>query len=73
MATVHVPAEPALLAGADYTIPVAGKERLALPVGVRPFQLNWPYIIGIAAYHAAALLAFMPGYFSWRASSWRCC
>ena len=65
MATVHVPAEPALLAGADYTIPVAGKERLALPVGVRPFQLNWPYIIGIAAYHAAALLAFMPGYFSW--------
>ena len=66
MTTVHAPAaEPALLAGADYAIPVAGKERLALPAGVRPFQLNWPYIIGIAAYHAAALLAFMPGYFSW--------
>ena len=26
--------------------------RLKLPAGVRPFQLNWPYIIVIAAYHA---------------------
>ena len=56
MTIVHAPtAEPALLAGADYAIPVAGKERLALPAGVRPFRLNWPYIIGIAAYHAAAV------------------
>jgi len=32
---------------------------------VRPFQLNWPYIIVIGAYHVLALLAFLPGYFSW--------
>jgi fatty-acid desaturase len=36
-----------------------------LPAGVMPFQLNWPYILVIVAYHAAALLAFTPGYFSW--------
>ena len=48
----------------DYAAPGA-KERLALPAGVRPFRLNWPYIIVIAAYHGAAVLAFMPGYFSW--------
>ena len=29
------------------------KARLPLPAGVRPFQLNWPYIIVIGAYHAA--------------------
>ena len=46
-------------------LPLAAKERLLLPAGVRPFQLNWPYIIVIAGYHAAAVLAFMPGYFSW--------
>ena len=38
---------------------------MLLPAGVRPFQLNWPYIIVIAGYHAVALLAFMPGWFSW--------
>ena len=39
--------------------------RISLPAGVQPFKLNWPYIIGIGAYHAVAVLAFMPGYFSW--------
>ena len=39
--------------------------RLMLPVGVRPFRLNWPNIVVIGAYHLVALLAFMPGYFSW--------
>lgn len=44
-------------------LPASG--RLLLPAGVLPYQLNWPYILGIAAYHGLALLAFMPGYFSW--------
>ena len=52
-----------MLTATDYTAPGA-QERLALPAGVRPFCLNWPYIIVIAAYHGAAILAFMPGYFS---------
>src|SRR5471032_683685 len=66
MTTVHLQAmNTAVLAAADYAIPVAAKARLRLPAGVMPFQLNWPYIIGIGTYHAIALLAFMPGYFSW--------
>ena len=52
------------MTAADYAAPGA-RERLALPAGVRPFRLNWPYIIVIAAYHGAAVLAFMPDYFSW--------
>src|ERR1700681_1311448 len=55
----------AVLAAAESTSAVAANERLMLPAGVRPFQLNWPYIIVISAYHGAALLALMPGYFSW--------
>ena len=46
-------------------LPPAAKGRLVLPAGVRPFQLNWPYIIVIAGYHVLALLAFLPGFFSW--------
>ena len=66
MTTVHQPAaKPAVPATAEYAAPVAANERLMLPAGVVPFQLNWPYILGIGAYHIAALLAFMPGYFSW--------
>jgi fatty-acid desaturase len=66
MTTVHQPAtKPAVLATAEYAAPVAANERLMLPAGVVPFQLNWPYILVIGAYHIAALLAFMPGYFSW--------
>src|SRR6476660_2349322 len=45
-------------------LPLAGS-RISLPAGVRPFKLNWPYVIVIGAYHALAVLAFMPGYFSW--------
>ena len=55
----------ALLPAGDYIAPVAAKVRLLLPAGVRPFALNWPYIIVIGAYHAVALLAFTSGYFSW--------
>ena len=53
------------LATADPGISFAAPARLPLPAGVRPYQLNRPYMFVIRAYHAAALLAFMPGYFSW--------
>ena len=66
MTNAHNPAiKPAILAPADPATPVTAKGRLLLPAGVRPFQLNWPYIIVIAGYHALALLALMPGWFSW--------
>src|SRR6201991_16318 len=66
MTTARLPTmETAALAAADYAIPVATKQQLRLPAGVMPFQLNWPYIIVIGAWHALALLAFMPGTFSW--------
>ena len=66
MTTVKLPiVKTAVLTAADCAIPAGANERLPLPAGVRPFQLNWPYISVIGAYHAAALLAFMPGYFSW--------
>ena len=55
MTTVHEPAtKPAVPADAEYAAPVAANERLMLPAGVVPFQLNWPYILGIGAYHIAA-------------------
>src|SRR6201746_951811 len=66
MTTAHLPTmETAALAAGDYAIPVAAQPRLRLPAGVMPFQLNWPYIIVIGLWHALALLAFMPGTFSW--------
>jgi fatty-acid desaturase len=66
MATVPLPIiEITALAAVDYAAPVAGNGPLTLPAGVKPFQLNWPYILAIAGYHVVALLAFMPGYFSW--------
>ncbi len=43
----------------------ASTERLKLPEGVRPFRLNWPNIVAISAYHAAAVTAFLPFCFSW--------
>jgi fatty-acid desaturase len=64
MTTIQVPTiTAAVLPAADYA--VAAQGRLMLPAGVRPFQLNWPNILVITAYHGAALLALMPGYFSW--------
>ncbi|WP_291863115.1 fatty acid desaturase [Bradyrhizobium sp.] len=66
MTTARVPtSKAAALPVADYAAPVTASGRLSLPAGVRPFQLNWPYIIVIAGYHVVALLAFLPGYFSW--------
>src|ERR1700730_11433002 len=66
MTTVQRPTiKTAVLPAAGYAPPVAAIERLMLPAGVMPFHVIWPYIFVIAAYHAAALLAFTPGYFSW--------
>ena len=66
MATVQMPTmRAALRPAADYIAPVAARARLLLPAGVRPFHLNWPYILVISGYHAVALLAFTSGYFSW--------
>jgi len=56
---------PTITSAADSPDSVASKGRLLLPEGVRPFKLNWPNIIVIGVYHGLALLAFMPGYFSW--------
>ena len=38
---------------------------LALPVGVDGNAWDWPARIGVAVYHALALLAFLPWFFSW--------
>src|SRR5665647_2316985 len=68
MTTVHrSTAKTAVLAAAVpiSLSPVAAHARLMLPAGVRPFQPNWPYIVVIGAYHVVALLAFLPGWFSW--------
>jgi stearoyl-CoA desaturase (delta-9 desaturase) len=55
----------AVLTPDDLIIASPAGPRIPLPTGVRPFRLNWPYIIGIGAYHVVAVMAFMPGYFSW--------
>jgi stearoyl-CoA desaturase (delta-9 desaturase) len=61
--TVHL--ETAVLTAAGYALPAVSKARMPLPAGVAPFQLNWPYILAIGTWHAMALLAFMPGTFTW--------
>jgi hypothetical protein len=61
MTTVRRPTtKTAVLAAADYAALSAAKARLMLPAGVRPFRLNWPYIVAIGAYHVLALLASCP-------------
>ncbi len=54
----------AVLTPEDLITASAADARILLPAGVRPFRLNWTYIIGIGTYHAVALMAFLPGYFS---------
>ena len=39
--------------------------RLALPDSVNPRRIVWPYAIAIVVFHLAALLAFVPWFFSW--------
>ena len=43
----------------------ASSARILLPAGVQPLQPDWPNIILIGAYHALAVLAFVPIYFNW--------
>ena len=40
---------------------------IQLPAGVDRTRLVWPYTITVAVYHAAALLAVLPWFFSWTA------
>src|SRR4051812_44219525 len=39
--------------------------RLLLPAGVAGRQIAWQHAIGVIFYHAAALLAVLPWFFSW--------
>lgn len=41
--------------------------RLPLPKDTLPLRPDWPDVLIIGAYHAAALLAFVPYFFSWSA------
>ncbi len=41
--------------------------RLKLPTAVDRTRLVWPYTITVAVYHAVALLAVLPWFFSWAA------
>lgn len=49
----------------DRTLTAPSQSRLPLPAGVVPFQPDWPNIVLISGYHLAALVAFLPIYFSW--------
>jgi fatty-acid desaturase len=53
------------LAKSAYVAPVALPDRLALPTSVGRARIAWPYFITVATYHALALLAFLPWFFSW--------
>lgn len=65
MTTAPRPTIKTAVLNPDGPTSIPASARLLLPAGVLPYQLNWPYILGIAAYHGLALLAFMSGYFSW--------
>lgn len=65
MTNASPPKKTAISTAADYAVPLRAKEPLSLPAGVKPFRCNWPYVLVVGAYHMAALLPFMPGYFSW--------
>ena len=65
MTTAPRPTIKTAVLPAEQAVGLPGTARLLLPAGVLPYQLNWPYILAIGTYHGLALLAFMPGYFSW--------
>ena len=65
MTTAPRPTARVAVLAPDAPLPPPDGFRISLPAGVQPFKPNWPYIIGIGAYHAVAVLAFMPGYFTW--------
>ena len=54
MTTAPRPTVKAAVLSPEYPIDPSQGARLLLPAGVRPYQLNWPYILGIAAYHGLA-------------------
>jgi fatty-acid desaturase len=65
MTTAPRPIARVAVLAPDAPLPPLDGFRMSLPAGVQPFKLNWPYITGIGAYHAVAVLAFMPAYFTW--------
>ena len=44
---------------------VPASRRISLPAGVQHRQIYWRYALGVLFYHLVALLAFVPGFFSW--------
>src|SRR5215217_3955067 len=65
MTTAPRPTARVAVLAPDAPLPPVVAVSITLPAGVQPFKLNWPYIITIGGYHAVAVLAFMPGYFTW--------
>src|SRR5437016_4140507 len=51
----------------DARVAMATPGRLPRPAGVELRRLDWPIAISIVVYHAVALLAFFPWFFSWTA------
>jgi fatty-acid desaturase len=56
---------PAAAASGSLAQAATLQDRLPLPAGVVPYQPDWPNIVLISGYHLAALIAFLPVYFSW--------
>ena len=54
MTTAPRPTARIAVLAPDAPLPPLAALRISLPAGVQPFKLNWPYIIGIGAYHAVA-------------------
>jgi fatty-acid desaturase len=53
------------LLGAEASVPAACSARLSPPVAVRSHRLLWVPTLAIVGFHLAALLAFVPWFFSW--------
>jgi stearoyl-CoA desaturase (delta-9 desaturase) len=57
------------LRSADTSIPTIHEhlapEQIARPAAQKRMQINWRVALGIVFYHLVALLAFVPGFFSW--------
>jgi stearoyl-CoA desaturase (delta-9 desaturase) len=45
--------------------PAAQPVYLPRPAGAAALRISWPYAIAVAGYHAVALLALVPWFFSW--------
>ena len=50
---------------ADKNIQERLSSRLSMPAEVDRHKILWPYLVGVTFVHVAALLAFVPWFFSW--------